>query len=206
MWIPSIGLAKCMLLTTRRRFYNDACILVFSKARGDFFWVQRTQLYCWPWFITPYKLRVTIYCSTLKIFLVIPSTVLIIYYSASGYAIELLLLLFLIVHLVHSFFFFGMKIQLAIGFLVSAAVAVSAATDNIDAVQETKLFRVPISKKKIIQGGPPIASLSRRAQYKENLYIGDGSIYMVNVAIGTPPQNFELVLDTGRFVCLFRQT
>jgi len=99
-----------------------------------------------------------------------------------------------------------MKIQLAIGFLVSAAVAVSAATDNIDAVQETKLFRVPISKKKIIQGGPPIASLSRRAQYKENLYIGDGSIYMVNVAIGTPPQNFELVLDTGRFVCLFRQT
>lgn len=96
-----------------------------------------------------------------------------------------------------------MKIQLAIGFLISAAAAtVSAATD---AVEETKLLRVPISKKKIIHGGPPIASLRRRAQYNEKLYIGDGSIYMVNVAIGTPPQNFELVLDTGRFVCLFVQ-
>ncbi|KAL7325530.1 hypothetical protein PS15p_207993 [Mucor circinelloides] len=90
-----------------------------------------------------------------------------------------------------------MKIQLAIGFLVSAAAAVSAATDNIDTVEETKLLRVPIIKKKIIHGRPHIASLSRRAQYKENLYVGDGSIYMVNVAIGTPPQNFELVLDTG---------
>lgn len=91
-----------------------------------------------------------------------------------------------------------MKIQFAIGFLVSALGFVTAA--NTDADEETKLLRVPISRKKIIHGGPPIASLRRRADYKENLYIGDGSIYMVNVAIGTPPQTFELVLDTGRFV------
>jgi hypothetical protein len=99
-----------------------------------------------------------------------------------------------------------MKIQLAIGFLVSAVAAVSAATEGTDTVDETKLLRVPISRKKIIHGGPPIASLRRRAQYNEKLYIGDGSIYMVNVAIGTPPQNFELVLDTGRFVCLLVET
>lgn len=91
-----------------------------------------------------------------------------------------------------------MKIQFAIGFLVSALGFVTAA--NTDADEETKLLRVPISRKKIIHGGPPIASLRRRADYKENLYIGDGSIYMVNVAIGTPPQTFELILDTGRFV------
>ena len=88
-----------------------------------------------------------------------------------------------------------MKIQFAIGFFFSALSFVTAANTDVD--KEIKLLRVPISKKKIIHGGPPISSLRRRADYKQNLYIGDGSIYMVNVAIGTPPQTFELVLDTG---------
>ncbi|CEP13848.1 hypothetical protein [Parasitella parasitica] len=73
-----------------------------------------------------------------------------------------------------------------------SSAAVVAGADG-----EVKLLRIPISKKKIIHSGSSTTFFRRRADYKGNLYIGDGSIYMVNVAIGTPPQNFELVLDTG---------
>lgn len=38
----------------------------------------------------------------------------------------------------------------------------------------------------------------KRQEYSTKLYNDQGSQYLVQVGIGTPPQNFTVTLDTGR--------
>ncbi|KAG2231290.1 hypothetical protein INT48_006401, partial [Thamnidium elegans] len=58
------------------------------------------------------------------------------------------------------------------------------------AQEELTLLRVPMTKKH---------TTLRGIHHKRdtNLYNDYGSIYLINVQVGTPPQNFELALDTG---------
>lgn len=85
-----------------------------------------------------------------------------------------------------------MKIEYATAFLLSALVACGAAKKEDE---QPQLLRVPFIKKKIANG---LQSLRKR-QFTEKLFNGYSSIYIVNIDIGTPPQKFEVVLDTGRY-------
>ena len=73
-----------------------------------------------------------------------------------------------------------MKIGYAVLFVTAVGI-VSAESENI--------LRVPLTRRTKTNG------LQKR---DANIYNDGGSIYLINVAIGTPAQNFELVLDTGR--------
>jgi hypothetical protein len=82
-----------------------------------------------------------------------------------------------------------MKIQYAVGFLISAVLTTALAEKG---EEKPKLIRLPVTKRKT-------KALSKRdGGGTAGLYNDNMSIYLVNVAIGTPPQNFQLVLDTGR--------
>jgi hypothetical protein len=83
-----------------------------------------------------------------------------------------------------------MKIGYATAFLLSALVVCGVAKE------EPKLLRVPFTKKKIANG---LQSLHKR-QFTEKLYNDFGSIYIININIGTPPQTFQVALDTGRYI------
>jgi hypothetical protein len=83
-----------------------------------------------------------------------------------------------------------MKIQYAVTFLLSTLLACGVAKE------EPKLVRVPFTKKKIANG---LQSFGKR-QFTEKLYNDHGSIYIININIGTPPQTFEVALDTGRYM------
>ncbi|KAL9538550.1 hypothetical protein MBANPS3_010850 [Mucor bainieri] len=79
----------------------------------------------------------------------------------------------------------------------SSLVAAAAAPSN----GEKKLLRVPISRK--VRPDPVISSiqqksgLSKRDPFTASLYNDAGSQYLIDVSIGTPPQNFSVTLDTG---------
>lgn len=82
-----------------------------------------------------------------------------------------------------------MKTQCAISSLALAFAAISVFAE----VQpdELLLIRVPMTKK--------ISSLKGLQRKRDTkLYNDYGSIYLVDVAVGTPPQVFELAVDTGR--------
>ncbi|KAI7903992.1 aspartic peptidase domain-containing protein [Cokeromyces recurvatus] len=57
------------------------------------------------------------------------------------------------------------------------------------------LLRAPLIQKKI--SSKKLGSLQRRTTNNETIYNDESSIYLINVQIGTPPIQFELVLDTG---------
>ncbi|KAI9245404.1 aspartic peptidase domain-containing protein [Helicostylum pulchrum] len=77
-----------------------------------------------------------------------------------------------------------MKIQYAAGLLISLAATNAAFAQE----EEVTLLRVPMTKKH-----------ARGIHHKRdaNLYNDYGSIYLIDVQVGTPPQHFELALDTG---------
>ncbi|KAI8882875.1 acid protease [Backusella circina FSU 941] len=63
---------------------------------------------------------------------------------------------------------------------------------------QNRILRVPIAKRYNTPFTPN--SLSRRTVdhiHKANLYNDDGSEYLIQIGIGTPPQNFTVSLDTG---------
>lgn len=82
-----------------------------------------------------------------------------------------------------------MKTQCTVSFVVFAFTAIAVLAEVQP--EEPLLIRVPMTKK--------ISSLKGLQRKRDNaLYNDYGSIYLVDVAIGTPPQNFELAVDTGR--------
>lgn len=90
------------------------------------------------------------------------------------------------------------NIQSAILLLLGASSLVAAAPSS----SEKKIIRVPISRK--VRPDPVISSiqqktgLSKRDPFAASLYNDAGSQYLIDVSIGTPPQNFSVTLDTGR--------
>ena len=57
------------------------------------------------------------------------------------------------------------------------------------------LIRIPLKQRK-----KPLHELyQKRDAFKSSLYNSGGSLYLISVSIGTPPQTFDLALDTGRY-------
>lgn len=61
-------------------------------------------------------------------------------------------------------------------------------------VEEPKLLRVPLKRRT----KPLHQLLQRRDVFSSKLYNDQGSLYLIPISIGTPPQTFHLALDTGR--------
>lgn len=83
---------------------------------------------------------------------------------------------------------------------ITVAVLVIAA-----ALAEADIIRAPIIRNPNQGSALDIARkkthlLSKRAGgvYNASLYNDQGSQYLIEVGIGTPPQNFTVTLDTGR--------
>jgi hypothetical protein len=80
-----------------------------------------------------------------------------------------------------------MKAPLALGL----AALITLAT----AQEEVKKFTVPFTKKTISHSSP---FYKRASVTNSPIYNYYGSAYIISVNIGTPPQTFDVVLDTGR--------
>lgn len=81
-----------------------------------------------------------------------------------------------------------MKVQSAVGLIITALTTNAVFAEQLQQ-EEPSILRVPL-----IRRASKAAGLRKR---DANLYNDNGSIYLVDVAIGTPPQKFELVVDTG---------
>ncbi|KAI8339324.1 aspartic peptidase domain-containing protein [Blakeslea trispora] len=92
--------------------------------------------------------------------------------------------------------------------LIAAATLTLLASTALAASAEDKIVRAPIIRNPHL--GNPLEEarkkyhlitkrqeLNKRADYKAPLYNDQGSQYLVEVGIGTPPQNFTVTLDTG---------
>lgn len=56
-----------------------------------------------------------------------------------------------------------------------------------------QIIRVPLKQKR------PSNQLTRRQNtYNSKIHNNGGSLYLISVSVGTPPQTFDLTLDTGR--------
>lgn len=74
----------------------------------------------------------------------------------------------------------------------TAAVVAAPTTDNY--TNNKRILRVPFEKVARPNGN----RLTKRDPFQTSLYNDDGSQYLINVNIGTPPQSFSVALDTGR--------
>jgi len=94
------------------------------------------------------------------------------------------------------------NIQSAILLLLGTSLLTVNANAAAVSNSEKKILRVPISRK--VRPDPVISSiqqktgLSKRDPFTASLYNDAGSQYLIDVSIGTPPQNFSVTLDTGR--------
>ncbi|EPB81610.1 hypothetical protein HMPREF1544_11655 [Mucor circinelloides 1006PhL] len=93
------------------------------------------------------------------------------------------------------------NIQSAILLLLGTSLLTVNANAAAVSNSEKKILRVPISRK--VRPDPVISSiqqktgLSKRDPFTASLYNDAGSQYLIDVSIGTPPQNFSVTLDTG---------
>lgn len=69
-------------------------------------------------------------------------------------------------------------------------------------IEADKTIRAPILRLNkpdpLISAIQKINGLDKRDPFAAALYNDAGSQYLIDVAIGTPPQNFSVTLDTGR--------
>ncbi|KAG1054430.1 hypothetical protein G6F43_003562 [Rhizopus delemar] len=75
--------------------------------------------------------------------------------------------------------------------IVTVLVAITAVYASEQPKHE--LIRIPLKQRK-----KPLHQLyQKRDAFKSSLYNSEGSLYLISVSIGTPPQTFDLALDTG---------
>lgn len=84
-----------------------------------------------------------------------------------------------------------MKIQSAVGFIVTVLTTNAVFAEQLQK-EEPSILRVPLTRR--------VSKAAGLRKRDANLYNDNGSIYLIDVAVGTPPQKFELVVDTGRYV------
>lgn len=76
-----------------------------------------------------------------------------------------------------------------------AATTATAIHNDVD--PPPPLLRLPLMRK---SAAPLVQQFDKRDPFSTPLYNDQGSQYLVSVGIGTPPQNFTVTLDTGRYV------
>lgn len=94
-----------------------------------------------------------------------------------------------------------MKISLAIVALISAFATVQA-NEQAGIIRST-IKRNPNQGNVLEVARKRIKVLSKQLEKRDttfdaSLYNDQGSQYIIDVSIGTPPQNFSVTLDTGR--------
>ncbi|CAO3691903.1 unnamed protein product [Rhizopus stolonifer] len=57
---------------------------------------------------------------------------------------------------------------------------------------KNQIIRVPLKQKRL-----PNQLIRRQNTYNSKIYNNEGSLYLISVSVGTPPQTFDLALDTG---------
>lgn len=89
--------------------------------------------------------------------------------------------------------------KLASCFIYSAIVLVlnSAAAKETDSPHQ--LLRIPIKRKENIAVSAHKHKLGKRANNDISLYNANGKEYLIEIGIGSPPQFFNVTLDTGRY-------
>jgi hypothetical protein len=75
------------------------------------------------------------------------------------------------------------------------ALFIYISTNAIVSAEEDKLLRIPIKKNYI---SPQNRRLRQRDTTSTPLYNANGKEYLIQVGVGTPPQYFNVTLDTGR--------
>lgn len=89
--------------------------------------------------------------------------------------------------------------KLASCFIYSAIVLVlnPAAAKETDSPHQ--LLRIPIKRKENIAVSAHKHKLGKRANNDISLYNANGKEYLIEIGIGSPPQFFNVTLDTGRY-------
>ncbi|KAI8390987.1 aspartic peptidase domain-containing protein [Radiomyces spectabilis] len=96
-----------------------------------------------------------------------------------------------------------MHITSSIGLLLAALATASLASPvNHNAAADNGLVRVPIIRKPrktdmLTARQRRSNTLNKRDPFQTSLYNDEGSQYLIQVGVGTPPQNFTVTLDTG---------
>lgn len=95
------------------------------------------------------------------------------------------------------FSLFNMRFTtLAVIFAITSATraAVASPVPADSSITQSSVVRLPLIRRQ-----HPSSRLRKRADsFSAQLYNEQGSEYLVKVAIGTPPQEFTVTLDTGR--------
>lgn len=90
-------------------------------------------------------------------------------------------------------------------FLTLSFVYLSAAHVQQHQEHKTRTISLPIQKQSH-QIWHRRTALEKRDGHPAKLYNDEGSEYLITVGIGTPPQNFTVALDTGRYIYIYNIT
>lgn len=80
-------------------------------------------------------------------------------------------------------------------FAITSTRAVASPLPDASSITPSSVVRLPLLRRQHPHGS---SRRKRDGSFSAQLYNDQGSEYLIQVAIGTPPQNFTVTLDTGR--------
>lgn len=80
-------------------------------------------------------------------------------------------------------------------FAITSTRAVASSLPDASSITSSSVVRLPLLRRQHPHGS---SRRKRDGPFSAQLYNDQGSEYLIQVAIGTPPQKFTVTLDTGR--------
>lgn len=91
--------------------------------------------------------------------------------------------------------------KLASYFIYTAIIlTLNSEAAKINHNDSPKLLRIPIKRKENLAPTSNDKKFGKRANNDVSLYNANGKEYLIEIGIGTPPQFFNVTLDTGRYL------